>query len=196
MTSDTDHEREILDLVTNRSPETVGELLKLMEEDLQIPYNEALHLVDELQDQGKLRLVDSQWSSKKDFNSYLFSVYAYWFWIVVTLSTLTTISVFAIHETAVPYVYIRNVLGIVYVVFLPGYCLIKVIYPGKEFDNLMRFVLSIGGSLAIVPVIGLILNYTLFGIKLTPLMVSLLLVNGILALLGLLREFAVKIREG
>ena len=196
MTSDKAYEREILDLVTNRSPETVGDLLKLMEEELQIPYNKALILVDELQDQGKLGLIDSQWSSRKDFNSYLFSVYAYWFWIIVAFSALTTLSVYAFSETAIPFVYVRNVFGVVYVVLLPGYCLIKVIYPGKEFDNLMRFVLSIGGSLAIVPIIGLILNYTPFGIKLTPLMVSLLLVNGILALLGLQREYAVKIREG
>ena len=38
--------------------------------------------------------------------------------------------------------------------FLPGYALIEALYPKRELDELTRFALSIGLSLALVPLTG------------------------------------------
>jgi uncharacterized membrane protein len=46
---------------------------------------------------------------------------------------------------------------------------------GDGIDGIERVALSFGTSIAIVPLIGLILNFTPFGIRLTPIVVSLLL---------------------
>jgi uncharacterized membrane protein len=56
------------------------------------------------------------------------------------------------------------------VLFFPGYVFITALFPEKkELDNLERLALSLGLSIAIVPLIGLLLNYTPWGIRLIPL---------------------------
>ena len=57
-------------------------------------------------------------------------------------------------------VYARYLLGSLFVLFLPGYTFIKALFPAKQLDSIERTALSIGMSLALVPMIGLLLNYT------------------------------------
>jgi len=71
---------------------------------------------------------------------------------------------------------LRIVLGLPFVLFFPGYALIAALYPRKQdLDGIERLALSLGLSLAVVPLIGLVLNYTPWGIRLTPIVVSLTL---------------------
>jgi uncharacterized membrane protein len=66
---------------------------------------------------------------------------------------------------------IRIILGLPLVLFLPGYSLIATLFPGKDdLDGIERVALSFGLSIAIVPLIGLALNYTPFGIRLSPIL--------------------------
>src|SRR5574337_2061409 len=61
----------------------------------------------------------------------------------------------------------RVVLGLPFVLFFPGYVLIAALYPRRsDLDGVERVALSLGLSLAVVPLIGLVLNYTLWGIRL------------------------------
>jgi uncharacterized membrane protein len=70
----------------------------------------------------------------------------------------------------------RVVLGLPFVLFFPGYVLIAALYPRRgDLDGVERLALSLGLSLAVVPLIGLVLNYTPWGIRLTPILVSLAL---------------------
>jgi uncharacterized membrane protein len=69
---------------------------------------------------------------------------------------------------------IRTVLGLPMVLFLPGYALIAALFPGKDdLDGIERIALSFGLSIAVVPLIGLGLNYTPWGIRLIPILVFL-----------------------
>ncbi len=80
--------------------------------------------------------------------------------------------------------------------FLPGYAFIKVLFPStlpiktstETLDNIERIALSIGMSLALVPIVGLILNYTPWGIRLAPLTLSLLMLTVASATAGIIRE--------
>jgi uncharacterized membrane protein/LysM repeat protein len=76
---------------------------------------------------------------------------------------------------------IRIVLGLPFVLLLPGYVLVAALYPRKEdLDPIERAALSFGLSIAIVPLIGLALNYSPWGIRLNPILafVSLFIVMG------------------
>lgn len=69
---------------------------------------------------------------------------------------------------------IRAFLGIIFVLFLPGYLLISALFPAKtDLDGIERIALSFGLSIAVVPLLGLILNYTPWGIRLIPILATL-----------------------
>jgi uncharacterized membrane protein len=69
---------------------------------------------------------------------------------------------------------IRIILGLPLVLFLPGYSLIAALFPRKDdLDGIERVALSFGLSIAITPLLGLALNYTPFGIRLSPILIVL-----------------------
>ena len=67
----------------------------------------------------------------------------------------------------IPSLVTRIVLGLPFLLFFPGYSLILALFPKKDqIGNIERVALSFGLSIVIVPLIGLILNYTPLGITL------------------------------
>jgi uncharacterized membrane protein len=69
---------------------------------------------------------------------------------------------------------LRVVLALPVVLFIPGYSLIAALFPGsKDIDGIERLALSFGLSIAVVPLIGLVLNYAPWGIRLDPIVASL-----------------------
>ena len=67
----------------------------------------------------------------------------------------------------------RQVLGLVFVLFLPGYAATAALFPENEqIDMIERLALSFGLSIAIIPLIGLGLNFTPWGIRLDPILAS------------------------
>jgi uncharacterized membrane protein len=118
--------------------------------------------------------------------------------ILWTLSCIPFVLVPPLNETPV-----RIVLGLPLMLFLPGYALIALLFPRKaDLDSIERIALSFGLSIAVVPLIGLALNYTPFGIRLSPVLFCLSVVTIALALGASLRrrsvpageEFAVEFR--
>jgi uncharacterized membrane protein len=71
---------------------------------------------------------------------------------------------------------IRTALFVPGILLLPGYCFISMLFPkSSDFDLFERIALSIGLSIAFVPLIGLVLNFTPWGIRLEPIVASLTL---------------------
>jgi hypothetical protein len=195
MSENADIMKKMLELVEKKSPETVESLIEQAHLELEIPKDRLLEYVVELQNEGKLTLTSPPESIPATLFTYLLSIHAVWFWIIIILSTATTVSVFTISEKMYPYVYLRYILGSIFVLLLPGFTLIKTLFPTREIDNIERTALSIGMSLALVPLVGLLLNYTPWGIRLTPITISLLTLTIILSLTGLIREHQEKDRE-
>jgi len=71
---------------------------------------------------------------------------------------------------------VRVVLTLPVILFLPGYCLIAALFSKEDdIDLIERIALSFGLSIAVVSLIGLCLNFTPWGIRLDPLVISLTL---------------------
>ncbi len=69
--------------------------------------------------------------------------------------------------------FLRVPIGLLMVLFVPGYVLIAALFPKKDdLDGIERIALSFGLSIAVVPLIGLSLNYTPWGIRLVPVVIS------------------------
>lgn len=108
--------------------------------------------------------------------------------ILVTLLTLIFVFIPAMNET--PF---RIVLGLFMVLFAVGYSLIAVLFPRKDdIDLVERFVLSIGLSIAVTPLIGLALNFSPFGIRLIPVIVSVSSLTIALSILAWFRRTSVE----
>ena len=67
----------------------------------------------------------------------------------------------------------RVILGLPLLLFFPGYTLIAALFPKKsDLDGIERVTLSFGLSIAVVPLLGLALNYTPWGIRLYPVLIT------------------------
>jgi hypothetical protein len=175
--------KQLADSMDNpRLPEVVGKLVS----DKGLKYRDAARTVYVLWKHGALEL--SEPKTPSTFVGYALSLRSLWFWTITALVTLTTFIVFYVADP--PLIYMRYVLGSIFVLYMPGSMLIEALYPRREdLKSLERLALSIGLSLAVVPLIGLFLNYTSWGIRLTPIVISLAAFTEAMAFIALARKY-------
>ena len=183
----------ILETVRVEKPETTEQLIKLVQEKTTLSKEKITRLIIELEKQNEIYFTKKQTPLP---TSHILSFKSAWYWVTIALAIATAITVFTIPEDAYPIVYARSALGIIFVLFLPGYAFIKALFPtsvpiktsSENLDTIERIALSLGMSIALVPIIGLILNYTPWGIRLTPITLSLLALTVVSATAAVLRE--------
>lgn len=104
---------------------------------------------------------------------------------VIGLTLLTILAVFVPVVRDTP---LRLLVGLPFVLFVPGYAFIAVLFPERGgvsdtaqsagdhdeggIDPIERVALAFGMSIAIVPLLGLVLNFTPWGIRLVPIMLT------------------------
>ena len=189
-------DKYIIQTTRENNPGSVKQLVKLVQEKYALPDKEILNRILYLQEKEKLQLKPNQTQTPQKLTTYLTSSHAYWYWITIILASITTMVVFTIPENAFPLVYARYVLGTIFILWLPGYTFIKALFPAevpiktsqKNLDTIERIALSLGMSIALVPIVGLLLNYTPWGIRLTPVVLSLLALTLIFATAAIVRE--------
>lgn len=85
----------------------------------------------------------------------------------------------------------RTLLALPFLIFIPGYVAIFAIFPMRKkkrtIDAIERIALSFAISIALVPLIAFALNFTPYGIRLEPLVLSITLITLITALIGFIR---------
>jgi len=145
--------------------------------------DESVQVLLDLQRNKKVTIGEAMPYSS--LSAYAWSPLSLWLWASLGAIAL---SLALISVTAGAALYLRYVFGSILVLFLPGYALIEAFYPKRELDELTRFALSIGLSLALVPLTGLVLNYTPFGIRLIPVAFSLAGLTIVLLFLAVYRK--------
>ena len=116
---------------------------------------------------------------------------------LAAIGALVVLTVFAVFVPIVRETPLRIVLGLAFVLFAPGYAFVAALFPerggtpavdrtdenaagardARQFrdggiDGIERLALSFGLSIAVTPLIGLVLNFTPFGIRLGPIVVG------------------------
>jgi uncharacterized membrane protein len=147
--------------------------------------DEAVTAMTALQRDKKVKIKESMPYSS--LMSYARSPLSLWFWASLAAigASLALISV-----TSGAALYLRYAFGGALVLFIPGYSLIEALYPKPELDGLARLALSIGLSLALVPLVGLVLNYTPLGIRLLPTALSISCLAVLFLIFALVRKHA------
>ena len=181
-----DPEASALSLARTMKEPTLAQLVEALMQKNNLKFKEASRVVYVLWKQGKLEL--SEPKPPSTVFSYALNIRSAWFWAVTALVAVTVPLIFLV--SGPPLVYLRYVLGALFVLYLPGSMLIEALYSkAQDLEGLERVALSIGLSLAVVPLIGLVLNYTPWGIRLEPITASLVLFTEIMALVSLVRKF-------
>ena len=185
-------ESELTKLIKEKRPESVKELISLVQEKFSISEMKLAEFILEMQNQGKLFLKPLPSSTPVNLARYLRTKEASWFWINLILATIGTSLVTLTPENFL-LVYARYILGFIMVLWLPGYSFTKALFPkshrNKNLDLTERVALSFGCSIALVVVVGLILNFSPWSLHLTPIVSSLFALTIILSSAALVREY-------
>lgn len=134
-----------------------------------------LQTVKELEERGLIKLYG------KSTRSIVFTEFVrntkFSMWFIFTLATIvgTIVSVYVL-PVGSPFVPFRYLLSGVYLFYLPGLGLTRLLFPSnRDLEGVERIVLAFGLSIAFVIGTGLLLNATSYGIRLnTIILVSLL----------------------
>ena len=95
-----------------------------------------------------------------------------WLEIVAGFTLVTLLA--TLFVTSEPLIYLRYILSFVFVVFLPGYCLINILFMGKNrIDFVETLVLSVALSFGLTGLIGLFLGLSPIGIDFASITISL-----------------------
>ena len=187
----------IIQLLEERKPQTIKQLVLVVKEKTNLPEKKIIDKILQLQSEGEITFQKPPTRAINTLGAYLKTENAYWYWTTIIIALITVTTVFTIPEDAYPIIYVRYVLGTIFVLWLPGYSFIKALFPAgstrettaKSLDAIERVALSMGMSLALVPIVGLLLNYTPWGIRLTPIVLSLLALTTIFATAAIIREY-------
>lgn len=182
----------ILQIVAEKKPETLGQLITLVQEEFHYPDKELLRHILSLQNEGKIAFKKEPVPPPK-LPRYLVSRKALWYWATIFFTAATTVLVFKAPENVYPLSYFRIVLGTFFVLLLPGYSLVRALFASKKLDAVERTGLSIGMSIALVSLDAFFLNFTPWKITLSSIVWTLAFLIAILATGAFLNELG-KIR--
>jgi len=110
-----------------------------------------------------------------------------WLYVLLALSFLTSLAIYVLPSE---FEVLRWVLGGIFVLLFPGYAGVQVLFPESNGMSLIeRLALSVALSMAFVPLVGFLLNYTPWGIALNPVIISLVLLTLGLSAIALYRRY-------
>ena len=169
------HEEAVRAAILARVKNPGGEAFDELVEGVAYSTGAARHLVVRnvyaLRSLGNVFLRDP--TPPSTFLEYVTSGYALAFWGAAAAVFLTMAAVYLLPQGP-PALYFRYVLGVVFVLYMPGHALITALYPkADDLNGVENLALSIGLSLAVVPLIGLMLSYTPWGARLESTILSL-----------------------
>jgi uncharacterized membrane protein len=112
------------------------------------------------------------------------------------LTVATSIFLVVVPENVYSVIYLRYFFGSILILWLPGYSLIKALFPAKmSSGRIEATVLMILMSLVLVSVVGFLLNYSPWGINIISVTLSLSSLTIMLLTIGTIREYCAKVTE-
>jgi hypothetical protein len=192
----------IIRIAREKKPYNVKELCELVRQDLPVEESKVISAIIKLQDQSKLGLWHQPFSPTPSLMQYLKTNQARWYWITIVITLIAAIFTIAVTGDSYPLIYTRYALGALFALWLPGYAFTRVLYsvnsstrtPSNNISFVERAALSLGMSIALVSIVGILLNYSPWGIRPTPLILSLLVLTLVFATIAVAKEF--KSRDG
>ena len=204
LTEDETLTRIILRIIKEKEPKDVQELVSIAMETTPLPQQKIIDQVLQLQSQKRIELGKPRTRfPPQSIGAYIRSKEARWYWITMILAVATTLSVITLPEDVYPQVFLRYTLAAVFIFWLPGYSFVRALFPQKQLPGsssrrlgpLEQVALTLGTSIALVTMVGLLVNFTPWGIRLTPVLLGLLALTTVFSTLAILAEYQYKARR-
>ncbi|EMR74193.1 Protein of unknown function (DUF1616) [Thaumarchaeota archaeon SCGC AB-539-E09] len=179
----------IINTIIEKKIESVETLVTIMEEKSSYSKVEIIDAVILLKDEDKISLSLEGDTEKPRFLTFIFSETSYWYWGIVVVSIMSLFVTHFISENNYPMIYIRYVFGFIFVIFIPGYSLVRLTYLNYKLPYLTQILYSVCLSIFIVMIIGLVLNFTNYGLQQKIIIYAILGISFSLSLITLIRSF-------
>ena len=182
----------ILLLSKNSETKSMHELMNLIQSKYEIKKDEFLDLIIELENENKITLNKYNNDLKINRYEYLKSNNATWFWLTI-FYIISILVIIYINYNNYIYSNLRIILIIIYIIYIPGYSLTRLLFPMKKINLLERIMLSMGCSLILTTILGLLLNYTFWGINIISITITHTIFTILLCILAIYREYYLNI---
>ncbi|MGH9922743.1 MAG: DUF1616 domain-containing protein [Nitrososphaerales archaeon] len=181
-------QKMIVDVMRKQTCRTVNDVvIALRQLDHGTTFEEIRDAISELKRDGKIVLSEPR--VKGSFLNYIANIYRSGpFWLTLIVSLLVVTTIYSAPQTD-PWSTIRIFAGSAFVLFIPGYALTQLLFPTKDMNPIEYIAMSVGLSLAITPLIGLILNYSMWGIRLDPIVTSISAISIIMSTIATYKKF-------
>jgi len=163
-----------------KKPENIAQLITLVQQESHYSDREILNHIVTLQNEGKIALKKETVAATKP-SAHLVSRKTLWYWATLAFTAATAALVLEVSGNVPAIVDTRMVLGTFFVLLMPGYTLVRALFPARKPDTVERIGLSIGMSIALVSLDAFILNFTPWKITLSSIVWTLALLLIILA---------------
>ena len=163
-----DIDRAVKEIISIRQPSTGEDLVDIVTKEMSLSREEAIDSMLRLEARNEIQFRPVEDQPPTGLVEYLSSPRSLWYRGVNALSLTAVLSTF-ITPSLGQLIIIRYVAGSIFLMFLPGFCITKIIYLGEEIGNLKLVAMSLGISVSVVSLIGMALNYTPWGISTTAL---------------------------
>ena len=111
------------------------------------------------------------------------------FWGTLVTTLLAIWIVFALPPQD-PWSMARVIFAGAFIILVPGYCLTNLLFGGKRLPIAEKLALSVGLSLAVAALVGMVLNYTFLGVTIETVVAIVASFNVALAAVNAYRDFS------
>ena len=110
-----------------------------------------------------------------------------WYIGVIALTALSIISL-SISPSAFPLVIIRWISSLIMLLWVPGFCFVRALFPDNNISSVETVTFSVALSIILVIVVGLFCNFTVLGLSEMPILVILSTISLAFATVAYLRQ--------
>jgi hypothetical protein len=174
-------QKRILKSLATHKSYSIKELLV----ELQHAYNKSLSIeeirraVKKLENDKKIMLVEP--GTNGYFLDYIMRGYnGLSLWLTTAATCLMMIIVFLLPNIE-PWSYVRMITGAIFALYIPGNALLQLLFAHRNIEQTERMVLSIGLSMALISIIGLVIKYVSLGLTAESAVISIGILSIILS---------------
>ncbi|MGC9072401.1 MAG: DUF1616 domain-containing protein [Acidilobus sp.] len=163
-----------------------------LEGSLGLPPDRLGRALSSLRERG---LIEMRPAAAQNFQSYLLGAAGWWFWLYLLGVAIGVIGALLVPHSPPQVEFLKVVMGSPFLYYLPGYGLLKALFPERRWGSIEEAALSIVLSLSLDPIVGLGLVQTSPGLTISTTVASLAALEAVLGMAAAYRRYEVE-RKG